>query len=54
MRALAKAFPPRQLEVKAYDLYEEFRPGVPEGTKGWGAKGRLNLKTIRKLAKKKD
>src|SRR5512138_727209 len=31
MERLAKAFPPKQLEKKAYDLYEKFRPEIPEG-----------------------
>jgi len=51
MEKLAKAFTPKQLESKAYSLYEKFRPKIPEGTKGWGAKGDLDLDTIRSLAK---
>jgi hypothetical protein len=51
--ALARAFPPRQLESRAYALYEQFRPEVPEGKTGWGAKGDLSLTKIRKLAEKK-
>lgn len=51
MEKLAKAFTPRQLESKAYGLYEKFRPEIPEGTKGWGAKGELDLNYIRSLAK---
>ena len=51
MEKLAKAYTPKQLEKKAYDLYEEFRPKIPEGTKGWGAKGELDLDYIRSLAK---
>lgn len=51
MQKLAKAFTPKQLEGKAYDLYEKFRPEIPEGTKGWGAKGELDLDYIRSLAK---
>ena len=50
MEKLAKAFTPKQLENKAYDLYEKFRPKIPEGTKGWGAKGDLDLEYIRSLA----
>jgi hypothetical protein len=50
MEKLAKAFPPKQLEKKAYDLYEKFRPEIPEGKKGWGAKGELDLEYIRSLA----
>ena len=50
MQKLARAFPPKQLEKKAYDLYEKFRPEIPEGKKGWGAKGELDLDYIRSLA----
>ena len=50
MENLAKAYTPKQLESKAYGLYEKFRPEIPEGTKGWGAKGELDLDYIRSLA----
>jgi len=50
MQKLARAFPPRQLEKKAYGLYEKFRPEIPEGKKGWGARGELDLDYIRSLA----
>jgi hypothetical protein len=50
MQALAKAYKPKQLETEAYSLYEKFRPKIPEGTKGWGAKGDLDLDYVRSLA----
>jgi hypothetical protein len=50
MQKLAKAYTPKQLASKAYDLYEKFRPEIPEGKKGWGAKGELDLDYIRSLA----
>jgi hypothetical protein len=50
MQKLAKAYTPKQLESKAYSLYEKFRPEIPEGKKGWGAKGELDLDYIRSLA----
>jgi hypothetical protein len=50
MEKLAKAHTPKQLESKAYGLYEKFRPEIPEGKKGWGAKGELDLDYIRSLA----
>jgi len=50
MKKLAKAYTPKQLESKAYALYEKFRPEIPEGVKGWGAKGELDLDYIRSLA----
>ncbi len=52
MEKLARSLPPRQLAARAYLLYESFRPEVPEGTKGWGAKGELDLDKIRSLAEK--
>jgi hypothetical protein len=52
LEALAQAYPPDQLAARAYALYEQFRPAVPEGTKGWGAKGDLRLDAIRALVKK--
>jgi hypothetical protein len=51
MEKLAKAFTPKQLESKAYSLYEKFRPEIPEGAKGWGVKGELDLDYIHSLAK---
>ncbi len=49
MQKLAKSYKHDELAAKAYALYEQFRPTVPEGTKGWGAKGELDLDRIRKL-----
>jgi hypothetical protein len=49
MRALAEAYPAQELERRAFGLYEKFRPKIPEGAKGWGAKGALDLATIRSL-----
>lgn len=51
MEKLAKAYPPKELAVKAFSLYERFRPAIPAGTKGWGAKGTLDLDLIQRLAK---
>ena len=51
MKQLAKAYKPDELAAQAYTLYEQFRPTIPEGTRGWGAKGELNLDTIRALPK---
>jgi hypothetical protein len=52
MELLAKAFKPEQLKVEAFKLYEKFRPQIPEGKKGWGVKGDLDLDVIHSLAKK--
>jgi hypothetical protein len=51
MEKLAKSYTPKQLENKAYDLYEKFRPEIPKGKKGWGARGELDLDYIRSLKK---
>lgn len=51
MQALAKSRTPAKLAAEAYHLYEQFRPGVPAGVRGWGAQGTLELESIRKLAK---
>ena len=50
MQRLAASRPPAVLADKAYQLYEQFRPAIPAGTKGWGAAGTLNLDAIQKLA----
>ena len=49
MLDLAKSLPPSQLAEKAYPLYENFRPEIPPGKKGWGASGKLDLDLIRKM-----
>ena len=51
MRDLAKAFRPEQLMENGFRLYEKFRPAIPEGVTGWGAKGKLDLDRIRSLAR---
>jgi hypothetical protein len=52
MEELARAFKPRELARLAFSLYERFRPTVPEGVRGWGAKGELDLDRIRELSAK--
>ena len=51
MRVLAKSYKPDDLEEKAFGLYEAFRPTIPPGVKGWGAKGELDLAKVRSLSK---
>ena len=51
LEKLAHAYTPRELDARAYDLYEKFRPEIPEGKKGWGAKGELDLDYVQSLAK---
>jgi hypothetical protein len=54
MQELAKSVDAEALERRAYDLYEEFRPEIPEGKRGWGAAGELDLDKIQRLARKKE
>ena len=49
MVRLAKSRPPEVLADEAFHLYEKFRPSVPEGEAGWGAKGTLSLSKIEAL-----
>lgn len=50
MRFLARAIKPRELAECAFGLYEQFRPQVVRGKRGWGQKGELDLERIRSLA----
>jgi hypothetical protein len=54
MKRLAKSCEPEALAEEAFRLYEAFRPGVPEGESGWGAKGSLSLAKIVALAERRD
>jgi hypothetical protein len=51
MQGLARSYPPKELAQAAFHLYERFRPRIPEGVKGWGARGDLDLGLIERLAK---
>jgi hypothetical protein len=53
MKKLAAAFTRDELAAQAYALYEAFRPKIPAGTRGWGAKGVLDLGALAKLAPRK-
>lgn len=50
METLAGALEPEQLADEAFRLYEQFRPDIPAGKRGWGAVGELDLDRIRGLA----
>lgn len=52
MRSLADSFKPAELEAAAYSLYERFRPAIPSGVRGWGAKGGLDLDVIVSLKRR--
>jgi len=51
IQRLAKSFKPKELAEAAFRLYERFRPAIPGGVKGWGAKGNLDVEVIEGLAK---
>jgi hypothetical protein len=53
LQALAKAYKPKELAVAAYHLYEQFRPQIPAGVRGWGAVGDLDLSLIESMAKQR-
>jgi len=53
MAKLAKSMPPARLDAEAFALYEEFRPKIPSGKKGWGAAGWLDLDGIRAMAEER-
>ena len=50
MEGLAASLPPEELNRVGFRLYERFRPEVPEGAQGWGAKGELRLERIKGAA----
>jgi len=50
LRALAAAYPREHLAESGFALYEKFRPKIPAGQVGWGAKGTLDLDAVRELA----
>jgi hypothetical protein len=52
MGHVARSFRPAELAAAAYGMYERFRPAVPAGTRGWGARGTLDPDFIRSLAKR--
>ena len=47
MIELAAAHEPADLRRRGFRLYEGFRPAVPAGESGWGAKGELDLRKVR-------
>jgi hypothetical protein len=52
MQQLARSYEPADLADRAFGLYEEFRPRIASGTRGWGQKGALDLTMIRSLSRK--
>ena len=49
MAELGAACEPADLYRRGFRLYEQFRPSVPAGESGWGAKGELDLAKVRAL-----
>ena len=49
MEELARSMKPDVLAARAFALYAQFRPQIPDGVKGWGAKGKLDPDLIRSL-----
>lgn len=52
LEELARSVPRADLAESAFALYERFRPSVPAGQRGWGAKGVLDLGSVRALARR--
>lgn len=51
MEEFASSLDRQVLAETAYALYEQFRPEVPRGARGWGAAGELSPERIRHLAR---
>jgi hypothetical protein len=49
MTRLVRSLPANGLAARAYGLYEKFRPEIPAGAGGWGAKGDLDLARLKEL-----
>ena len=49
--ALARAYDPEALAERGFALYERFRPEIPGGQRGWGAKGMLDLGAVAEMAR---
>lgn len=46
---LSQAYAKEHIGKEAYHLYEQFRPTVAPGKRGWGQKGSPSVRTIRSL-----
>lgn len=54
MQHLAASVEREALAAQAFALYEQFRPAIPPGVRGWGAKGELDIERIESLARDGD
>ncbi len=52
MIELAVSRDAEDLAAEAFALYEKFRPVIPTGEAGWGAKGELDTRSITALARR--
>jgi hypothetical protein len=43
----------KELNDAAFKMYEEFRPTVSKGQKGWGRKGELDLDKVKEVVSRK-
>ena len=50
MEELAAGQEAAELQRRGFRLYERFRPEVPAGESGWGAKGELDLAKVQAAA----
>jgi hypothetical protein len=50
MEALAAPLPPEELNSVGLRLHERFRPEVPQGVEGWGARAMLDIGRIVRAA----
>ena len=50
LNTLADSYKPEDIGEHCYHLYEQFRPTIASGQKGWGQKGQLDLVQIKGLA----
>ena len=46
MQELAGRYEPVELNRIGFRLYDRFRPDVPYGSEGWGAKAMLDIEKI--------
>ena len=51
METFAGTLDKEELNRIGFRLHEHFRPEVPEGVTGWGAKGESRLEKIRGVAR---
>jgi hypothetical protein len=53
MKQLAHSMSAPEIAAQADELYEKFRPRIPDGVPGWDAEGKLDLARIERLGKPK-